>query len=181
MGDAVKRFLLLLLIIMTAPALTVASPIGVGVSGGALVPVGQADQDVGSDVGIKLRLRLSHLFAVEPNLNFGKFGAITIDGVGSRDGSTINHAGLDVTFGAPIASVGIKPYLLLGGGVYTAKRSGDETSNRSGWSFGGGLALGILSYIDIDLRGRFNIVTSEGSATRKSVGITGGLTYYFGD
>ena len=176
-----RRFLPLVVIIMMVPVLAAASPIGVGVSGGALVPVGQADQDVGSDVGIRLRLKLAHLFAIEPNLNFGKFGAINIDGIGSRDGSTINHAGVDITFGAPIASVGIKPYLLLGGGVYTTKRSGDETSNRSGWSFGGGLALGILSYIDIDLRGRFNIVSSDGSASRKSVGITGGLTYYFGD
>lgn len=176
-----KKLSVLLLFVLVVPIMAVASPVGVGVSGGALVPVGQADQDLGSVVGIKLRLKLTHLLAVEPNLNFGKFGEVSIEGVGSRSGSTLTHAGLDLTFGAPIAAVGLKPYLFLGGGVYTTKRTGDETTNKSGWSFGVGTALGILPYIDIDLRGRFNIAASEGSATRKSIGITGGLTYYFGE
>ncbi len=171
---------IVLLIVATTGAALSAEPFGIGVSGGALIPVAQEDQGTGSLFGLKFRIDLSGLFALEPNLNFGSFGDAEIEGVGSRDGSSLKHYGVDITFGNRIATEGFKPYLFLGGGIYNTKRDGDDTTNKSGWSFGGGLALGLRPQFDIDIRGRFNIAGAEGSASKKSFGITIGVTYYAG-
>ena len=176
-----KRFVVAALVMITALAVTAAAdPVGLGVCGGALLPAAQEDQSTGWLFGIKVRARLSGLLAVEPNIHFGSFGDVEIPGVGARVGSSLKHYGVDLTWGAAIAAAGIKPYALLGGGVYNTKRDGDVTTNKSGWSFGGGLAVGIRPDLDIDFRGRYNIVSSEGSASKKSVGLTVGITYYTG-
>lgn len=169
-----------LLLILLLPVAVSATPVGFGVAGGVLVPVAQEDQASGSVFGVKIRARLSNLFTLEPNINFGSYGDAEIEGVGARDGSSINHYGIDITFGNKMAKIGLKPYLFIGGGVYNTRRTGDATTNTSGWSLGTGLALGIRPDFDIDIRGRFNIAGSEGSSSRKSVGVTFGLTYYLG-
>jgi len=157
-----------------------AGPVGFGVAGGVMIPVSQEDQSSGSLFGIKVRTRLNDLFTLEPNIHFGKFGEAEIEGVGSREGSSIKQYGIDITFGNYIARQGLKPYLFIGGGVYNSKRDGDETTNKSGWSPGAGIALGIRPDLDIDIRGRFNIMSWENSSSRKSFGLTLGITYYVG-
>jgi hypothetical protein len=172
---------LALLGVVLLPIGATAGPVGLGVSGGVLTPAGQDDQAAGSVFGFKVRTRLSDLFTLEPNINIGSFGDAEIEGVGERDGSSLDHYGVDITFGYTMAKTGLKPYAFIGGGVYNTKRDGDETTNKSGWSFGVGLAVGIRPELDFDIRGRFNIVSSEGSSSRKSGGITAGITYYVGD
>jgi len=169
-----------LLVVFALPAVSVAGPVGFGIAGGVLVPVSQEDQASGSLFGIKVRTRLSDLFTLEPNIHFGSYGDAEIEGVGSRDGSSIKHYGIDITFGNYIARTGLKPYLFIGGGVYNSKRDGDETTNKSGWSPGAGFALGVRPDLDVDIRGRFDIVSWEGSSSRKSFGLTIGITYYVG-
>jgi hypothetical protein len=181
MGDDMAKIAICLLLLLIFPVIVSAGIVGIGANGGALVPVAQKDQDVGSVFGIKLRVKLTGPLSLEPNLNFCKFGAVTFEGVGTRDGSTFTSGGVDLVVGAPFAAVGLKPYAFLGGAIYTTKRSGDATTNKAGWSFGVGLAVGIMANLDIDIRGRMNIALSEGNGTKKAVGITGGLTYYFGE
>ena len=82
--------------------------------------------------------------------------------------------------GNRLAMQGFKPYAFIGGALYNTKRDGDETTNKSGWSLGLGFAVGLSPKMDFDVRGRANIASSEGSSTRKSIGVTGGITYYFG-
>lgn len=176
-----NRHFAIMLIVLILPAVsTLAGPVGFGVSGGALVPVSQEDQSTGSMLGLKIRTDLSGPLVAEPSLHFGSFGSADITGIGSRDGASLNYYGLDLTLGDPIAQMGFKPYFLLGGAVYNIKRDGDETVNKSGWSFGGGAALGIRRDLDIDIRGRFNIVSWEGSSSKKSIEVTVGATYYVG-
>ncbi len=173
-----KILVWILLLMVSIPAVVMAGPVGLGISGGILAPVAQEDQANGSVFGVKIRARLSGLFTLEPNLSFGNFGGVEVEGVGNRDGSSLKHYGIDLTLGGGIAKTGLKPYLFVGGGVYNTKRDGDVTTNKSGWSFGTGLALGIRSDFDIDIRGRFNITGAENSTSRKSVGVTLGFTYY---
>jgi opacity protein-like surface antigen len=176
-----KRPLVWSVLIIVLLSVTVAAdPVGFGVSGGILVPVAQEDQSSGSLLGIKIRANLAGPFTIEPNIHIGSFGNAEIAGVGSREGSSLKHYGVDITLGGAVAKAGLKPYLFIGGGIYNTKRDGDETTNKSGWSIGAGFALGIRPDLDIDIRGRFNIASSEGSTSRKSVGITAGVTYYVG-
>ncbi len=175
---AFAAFIIIVLLLSIAPVL--AEPVGFGVSGGALVPVSQEDQSTGSIFGIKIRANLPGPLVAEPNIRFGSFGNADITGIGSRDGASINSYGVDITLGNALAKVGLKPYFLLGGGVYNTKRDDDETTNKSGWSFGAGAALGIREDLDIDFRGRLNIVSWEGSSSKKSFEVTVGATYYVG-
>ena len=170
----------MVLLVFIVPLSVAAGPVGFGISGGVLVPIAQEDQAAGSVFGVKIRAKLFGPLTMEPNLHFGSFGNAEITGVGSRDGSSIKHYGIDILLGAPVSKIGIKPYVFIGGGVYNTKRDGDETTNRSGWSFGPGFSLGVRPEIDIDLKGRFNIAGSDGSTSKKSVGITAGVIYYVG-
>ncbi len=163
-----------------APAGYASDPFGVGVSGGALLPVSQEDQGTGYLIAVKFRLGLRGPFVMEPNIHFGSYGDAEVEGVGSRNGASLKHYGIDVTYGNPIAKPGFKPYALLGGAIYNTKQDGVNTTNKSGWSFGGGVALGLRPELDVDIRGRFNIAGGEESTSRKSVELTIGVTYYFG-
>jgi hypothetical protein len=155
-------------------------PVGFGLAGGLLIPVGQDDQESGSLFALKVRARLSSLFTIEPNIHIGKYGEVDITGVGARDGSSLKHYGVDILLGGAVAKTGLKPYAFIGGGIFNTKRDGDETTNKSGWSFGAGFSLGVRDDLDIDLRGRFNIASYEESSSKKSVGVTVGLIYYLG-
>ena len=174
-----KPMILFVLLLITVPA-AVAEPVGFGACGGILLPVAQEDQESGFGFGLKVRANLPGPLVLEPNLNFGGFGDAEIVGVGKRDGASLTHYGIDVTCGGQMAVTGFKPYAFLGGAVYNTSRDGDETTNKMGWSFGGGVAAGITPKLDIDLRGRFNIASAEGSASRKSFALTVGVNVYPG-
>ncbi len=171
--------LLLMLVFVLSPAVK-GDPLGVGAFAGALIPVVQEDQGSGYVAGVKARVNLPGMLAVEPNITFGDYGEATIEGVGTRDGSTLRHFGVDLLLGGGLAAIGPKPYFFVGGAIYNTKRDGDETTNKAGWSFGLGVSLGLANYLDVDVRGRANIATSEGSSSKKSVEVTGGAIYYFG-
>lgn len=175
-----KSALVLCLLVFVMPLVAKADPFGVGAFVGGLYPVVQDDQASGYVAGVKARVNLPGPLAVEPNITVGGYGDVDISGVGTREGSSLRHYGIDLLLGGGLASVGPRPYLLIGGAVYNTKRDGDETTNKSGWSTGLGVSLGLVNYLDIDVRGRLNIATSEGSASKKSVEVTGGVIYYFG-
>lgn len=167
------------LLLLSATAMAGAT--GVGVFGGTLYPIAQQDQSAGYTYGLRARLNLTGPLVLEPNLTLGSFGNTEFAGVGERKGSSLKHYGVDLILGNRPGSVGPKPFLFIGGGIYNSKRDGDLTTNKSGWSFGGGLAYGIKEIIEVDLRGRINIVASEGSASKKSGTVMLGVTYYFGE
>ncbi|MCP4566089.1 MAG: porin family protein [FCB group bacterium] len=175
-----KVMVAICLSLLLTASVIMAEPTGVGVYAGSILPIVQADQGTGYTLGLKARIRLNDLFVLEPNLNFGSYGEAEEDGVGTREGSSITHYGVDLVLGNKLATLGFKPYAFIGGALYNTKRDGDETTNKSGWSLGLGFAMGLSPKMDLDVRGRANIAASEGSSTRKSVGVTGGITYYFG-
>jgi len=177
-----KTGLYLVIAVLLLPLAAQAGQTGVGIYGGTLYPVVQEDQESGYVFGAKVRFQLTGPLLMEPHLTLGSFGNVEIAGVGERDGSSFTHYGIDLVLGS-MAGPGPKPYAFIGGAIYNSKRDHEDAINKSGWSFGLGLALGVTQLIDVDVRGRFNIVSSEtmtGSATRKSVGATAGVTYYFG-
>ncbi len=158
----------------------IAGPVGFGVYGGPLYPVAQEDQGDGAAFGLKIRAKLAGPILIEPNLNFGSYGDAEIEGVGKRDGAKLDYYGVDLTFGSGLGEVGLKPYVILGGGLYNNKRDGDETTNKSGWSTGAGVALGLIERLTIDLQGKVHIISSENSTSRKAWTISAGLIYFVG-
>lgn len=174
------KLLACVLLAMLLPAGALAEKTGFGLVAGGLYPIAQDDQETGKTYGFKFRFRIIGPLVAEPNANFGSFGDAQIAGVGGRDGSTFNHYGLDLLLGGLPARIGPKPYLFIGGGVYSIKREGVTTANKSGWSFGAGLAAGVMKMLDIEIRGRCSIAAWDNSTSKKALSVTGGVIYYFG-
>jgi len=175
------RKLLILSLLATAIATPVfATNFGVGAYGGVNIPIVQEDQGSGTVFGLKGKLSLIPGIGLEPNLNFAKFGDATLDFGGTREGSKVTSYGVDAVLGAGMGAVGFKMYGILGAGFYSTKRDNDEDVTKIGWATGLGFEIGVSPTIGIDIRGKLNVISSEGGGTKKSAAVTGGLNYYFG-
>jgi hypothetical protein len=156
--------------------------LGVGVFGGANIPVVQDDQSNGSVFGFLLRVKALPFVVIEPNVSFGKWGKPDpVDGIDlGIEGSKINSYGVDATLGGLPGVPGVKPYFVGGIGIYKIKNddTGYDESNM-GYSLGIGIGIGAIPKIDVDFRGKFIIAPQEDSS-KKAIYITGGITYNFG-
>ena len=174
---------LLLVALLSQPALAGGLTFGIGVSGGYDYPIGQDDQKRGTIFGFRGRLKAIPTVTLEPNIYFTKYGDPEHDEILlDIEGSKITAYGVDATLGAFFGGVGVKPYGLFGVGFYNVKRDQtlqDETN--FGLSAGFGVELGFNSAIAIDVRGKLVIVPTDGGGSKKSASVTGGLNYYFGN
>ena len=173
------------LLIMSLLAMVISSPayalkLGIGAFGGVNIPIVQEDQGSGTVFGLKGKLNLLPGVSLEPNLNFAKFGDATLDFGATREGSKMTSYGIDAVIGAGMGTVGFKMYGLLGGGFFNTTRDSDEDATKFGWSTGLGFEIGVSPTLGLDIRGKLNVINSEGGGTKKSAAVTGGLNYYIG-
>jgi opacity protein-like surface antigen len=160
--------------------------LGVGATGGINVPIVQDDQKAGSIFEFRGRLQAVSMVVVEPKLFFSSYGSPETfeDIVWDVDGSKIVAYGIDALVGGGMGSQGFKPFIVAGVGLYSI--SNDDTKSfmasqtKFGWSAGLGFGIGVTPAIDIDVRSKVHIITFEGSSSKKSVSVGGGLNYYFG-
>jgi len=168
-------FGLILLSVSLASAQT--PKIGIGAFGGMNMPILQDDQDNGSVFGIKAKVKIIPIILLEPNITFGKWGDATEGGI-DFPGSKISSFGINPILGGSPGAAGIKPFFLVGAGIYTVKN--DDTGydqSKLGYSAGLGIGIGVGPTLDIDISGRAIFAPQDGGA-KKAVFITGGLTYY---
>ena len=171
-----------------APLLAVAqgSKMGVGASGGMNMPLLQDDQKSGSTFEFRGRFQAVPLFVLEPKLSLTYYGSPDeIEGVAwDIGGSKITSYGVDAVLSGPMDAIGLKPFFVAGIGFY--KTSNDDTENvlesatKFGWSAGLGFGIGVSPKFDVDVRGKAHVISHEGSSSKKSVALYGGLNYYFG-
>jgi hypothetical protein len=175
---ALWAFLALMLV---PPAMAAPVKLGFGAFGGLNIPVVQDDQNTGNIFGIRARIKLMSFIVAEPNIAFGKWGAPDpIRGFDlGIDGSKIKSYGVDATIGGLPGAPGLKPFAVLGAGIYSIKN--DDTGydeSKLGFSFGLGAGIGLTPQFDLDVRG-VGIVAPQEEGSKKAVFVTGGLTYYF--
>ncbi len=174
---------LLLVILLSQPALASGITFGIGVAGGLEYPIAQDDQAKGTVFGLRGRLKAIPAVTLEPSIYFTKFGDPKSDVVLlDIEGSKTTAYGLDAILGASFGTVGIKPYGVFGAGFYKVKREQtlqDETN--FGWSAGFGIELGFISAVAADVRGKLVVIPTDGGGSKKSASVTGGLNYYFGN
>jgi hypothetical protein len=156
-----------------------AGAFGIGAYGGAYIPIVQEDQSSGTAFGVKGKISLVPGISLEPNVNFDKFGGAQFE-FGDRPGSKVRSYGVDAIFGSGIGTVGFKMYGLIGGGIYSIKRDGDTDISKIGWSTGLGFEIGFVPSIGLDIRGKLDVISSEGGGSKKAAAVTAGLNYYFG-
>lgn len=175
-----RRLLLLSFLTVAVVSSASALQLGVGAYGGANIPIVQEDQGSGTVFGLKGKLSLIPGISLEPNLNFAKFGDAELDFGATREGSKVTSYGIDAVVGAGMGTVGFKMYGLVGAGIYSTTRDNDEDASKFGWATGLGFEIGFSPTIGLDIRGKLNVINSEGGGTKKSAAVTGGLTYYIG-
>jgi opacity protein-like surface antigen len=156
-----------------------ATHFGIGGYGGINIPIVQEDQSTGSTFGLKGKFGLLNGIAVEPNMNFSKFGEAQFD-FGTRPGSKMTSFGIDILLGGGMGGGGFRMYGILGLGLHSIRRDYDEDQTKFGWTVGTGFEIGLAPYVALDLRGKANVVESQGGGTKKSAMVVGGINYYFG-
>ena len=158
---------------------------GAGAFGGMDFPLLQDDNTSGAIYGVRGIVKLQMPITLEPFIYFGSYGAAEFeDFTNDLDGAEITAYGIDATF-FKSSGKGVGPYFLVGAGFYDIADDGvqaayESQGTRLGYSLGAGLTIGATPYLQIDLRGKANIITQDGGGSRKSAGATAGISYFFG-
>jgi len=153
-----------------------AASIGVGVFGGASVPILQDDQDNGTQYGARIPVKLIPLFTVEPFYSSTSLGDKTFDiapGVSvTRDGSDVTSYGVNamLTLGGPFS---IYPFAGIGEAKF--KRTGQDEEFTS-YHLGLGLGISPIPKLGVDLRAELQAAV-DGDVSRKLLNITLGASY----
>jgi hypothetical protein len=174
-----RKTVLILILTAIVSSSALAGQFGIGGYGGVYIPVVQQDQSSGPAYGIKGKISFIPGISLEPNINFDKFGDAEFE-FGTRSGSKVRSYGIDAIFGSGMGTVGFKLYGLIGGGFYSIKRDGDEDITKIGWSTGLGFEIGIVPSIGLDIRGKLDVISSDGGGSKKAAAVTAGLNYYLG-
>jgi hypothetical protein len=173
------RMWVFLLAAVTLASTANAASIGVGVFGGASVPVVQDDNGSGNVFGVRVPVNVVPLLTIEP------YFAKTSGGDKDRtiDGITYTRSGIDVT------TYGANAMLTFGGALqlYPFAGIGSAKSERAGLdatttAYNFGLGLGIsppIANLSVHLRGELDAVLEKdlSASSRKWVGVTAGVSY----
>lgn len=156
--------------------------IGVGGFLGMNIPIAQEDASTNSLFGIKARMNLIPRLGAEvffTKLNQGDSSVEVWGKDMSRDGGSINSFGLNLVVGSMSTDVGAHFHIAGGIGSYSLSKEGVPDQSRWGYNFGPEVEIGLGS-VSIEISSKAHIIPLEGGGSRKSVGLSGGLNYYFG-
>jgi opacity protein-like surface antigen len=159
-----------------------ATGIGVGVFGGASIPVVNDLSDQGSIYGIRVPVSFSPGLSAEAFYAQSALGDVTEDfggGItGTRDGGDMKSLGANLVFGmgAPTLSF----HTIVGIGSYKLEREGSEDIKKAGYTLGLGLGIaptGLMG-LTFDVRGEFVMIPTD-ETSQKFGNVTAGVTYKF--
>lgn len=169
----------LLLLLQSASAAGLS--VGVGAFGGVGIPVAQEDQSQGTVFGIRGSVKALSLITVEPHITFLKYGDSDIDAiVGDMPGAKVNGFGVDARLGS-LAGPGLSPFFFVGIGIYKTKNDDLQVDESEvGLSGGLGIEIGVGPSLGLEVRGRFDVIGTEGGGSKKAALITAGVNYHFG-
>ena len=169
----------LLLLLQSASAAGLS--VGVGAFGGVGIPVVQEDQAQGTVFGIRGSVKAFSVISLEPHITFLKYGDGEIDAVGDDfPGAKVNGYGVDARLGS-LAGPGLSPFFFAGIGIYKTKNDDLQVDNSDvGLSGGLGLEIGVGPSLGLEVRGRLDVIGTEGGGSKKAALITAGVNYHFG-
>jgi len=174
----------LLAVVVAAPAQAEMVGVGFSVFGGYEIPVGQDDAAEGSTYGLRVPLQVINMLRFEPWVSRINVGDYEIDGIGGPftfEGGTITSYAVNVIFGTPITTRSIGIGAVLGIGKHQYKVDDVEIYNRVGYNGGLDLSVGIGD-VPLIFNGRAEVlvVPLEDGGSRKYALFTLGATYRVG-
>jgi opacity protein-like surface antigen len=159
-----------------------ATGIGIGVFGGASIPVANDLSDRGSIYGVRVPVHFSPGLSAEAFYTQSTLGDVTEDfggGVtGTRDGGDMKSLGANLVFGmgAPALSF----HTILGIGSYKLERESVADIKKTGYTLGLGLGIappGLMG-LSFDVRGEFVMIPTD-QTSQKFSNVTAGVSYNF--
>jgi opacity protein-like surface antigen len=176
-----KLLCLILTVIFVAASSSLATQLGIAGYGGLNIPVAQEDQGTGSAFGFRGKIGLLRGVVLEPNINFARFGDAEFDipDITMPGAKTVSY-GVDALLGGGMGESGLKMFGILGLGFYSIDREYGEDVTKFGWATGAGFEIGLNPKFGFDIRGKLDVISSEGGGSKKSAAVTGGLNFYFG-
>jgi hypothetical protein len=171
-----KRIFALLLLALCVGAGTAQAEdlqIGAGAFGGYAVPLIQEDAGSGVMFGVRVPVRVSSMFTIEPYYMSSSLDEVTEE----LGGIEYTRDGFDMTsFGGNVLLFGSKFYPFVGLGSYQMTREGSEDLSELGWNFGLGLGFPLGEKFRLDVRGEMDMIVTDESS-RKFGAASAGLTY----
>lgn len=178
----ISVFVISFLLVAGVASEVLGSKIGLGGFVGTNIPVAQEDAGTSSLFGFKARLGLVPLLGFEvfyTKLSQGESSAEVWDDDQSMEGGSINSFGLNLILGSMSCDQGVHFHFAGGIGSYSLSKKGPPDQSRFGFNFGPGLEIG-LGKLSAEISPKIHIITLDGGGSRKNIGISGGLNYYFG-
>ena len=169
-------------IVLLALAVTTATAapikVGIGAFGGVSIPVLNELSKQGSQLGVRVPVKLLPLVTLEPYYSNAGLGDATETVLGvsyTRVGGKVSGFGLNAlfTFGGAVQF-----YPWAGLGSYKITRTGADDINKSGFQGGLGLGVKIIPGLDLHVRGGLDVVSTDGTS-QKFADINAGLNYAF--
>ena len=157
------------------------SAFGVGVFGGASIPIAQDDNDgSGAVFGVRFPAHFGWFLSIEPHFDATSGSTFTQDFGGGftaeREGIDIKQSGINFILGNPTRP-GFRFYPYVGVGHYSLNGEGRQEIEKIGWNGGLGLGFG-GSKVKFDVRGDFSMI-DIGQTSRKAASATAGLGLTF--
>ena len=179
----ISIFFFSLLLMAGVASEALGTKIGIGGFAGMNIPIVQEDAGTGSLFGLKARMSLIPHLGAEvyfTKLNQGD-ASVEVHGkeMGRGDGGSFNSFGLNLVLGSMSTDVGAHFHIVGGIGSYSMSKEGVLDESRFGFNFGPEVEIG-LGKVSIEIGSKAHIISLDGGGSRKSVGISGGLNYYFG-
>lgn len=159
-----------------------ASKIGVGGFVGMNIPIVQDDASSGTLFGFKGRFELIPKLGAEAFFTAMDQGESSIEVWGKEmvvDAGSIKSFGLNLILGSMSSDVGAHFHMTGGIASYSFSRDGVPDESRFGYNFGPEFEIG-LGKLSIEMSSKIHIITLDGGGSRKNIGLSGGLNYYFG-
>lgn len=173
---------ILLILAMASPAYAI-SDVSIGAFGGMNFPIVQDDAAAGSGFGLKAKFSPMPVIAGAVYFESRSFGdpELTLFGqTMTTDGGKVTSFGIEALIGAAGGGMGPHFYWTLGLSSYKWTRDGYEDLSEIGYHLGPGFEFVFPANIGIEIRGKFEIVPTDGGGSRKNALVFLGANYHFG-
>ena len=174
---------LLFVLILSVPVMA-QKDVSVGAFGGLNIPIVQDDAGSGTDFGVKAK------FSPLPMIAGAAFFEARSNGDASftlgnteytTPGGSITSFGVEALIGNTGGGPGPHFYFFAGLSSYKWTRDNwDEDVTGVGYHFGPGLEIVLPVKIGVELRGKFEVVPTDGNGSRKSAMVLVGANYHIG-
>ncbi len=177
-----KLLLFILTLTLTVPVWA-QKDISFGVYGGLNYPIVQDDAGSGSGFGIKAKFSPMPMIAASAFYEARTIGDPSIDAGGASQtsgGGNVSSFGVEALIGNTGGGTGLHFYWAIGISSYKWTRDNLDDLTKVGYHIGPGFEIGLPSNLGLEIKGKFELVPTDGGGSRKNAIVSAGVNYHLG-